>query len=211
MALANVINDTKGAMKGLSNYMHAVSAVESGLEAKIGVLVTQATARQPGQVADYTALQTNARLRNAVTALIDQEYSFANPLNPLNGVVNATALGRNFYNQSLMEGLLFPHKQDVKMRVGNENFMGQLQAIRMQSYQELQGRLIGSAASYTVSRNNMTDLKNYLRHNYGRSPELNNALAAVNQKERLTNAIARDYMRLVGANVGSAQIIEALR
>ena len=196
--------------QGLRNYMNSIRAVEAGLELAIHRAVRRRTNPQHvrGQLPDYSAIAGNDELKEDISDAIDEAYSMDNELHPLYGVVNQERLERNFYNQVLLEDILFPHRNTVKNRVGENNFMDILYGERAKSQQRLQQRLIAGAAGATVAEHDLEPLKEYLTATYG---ALGAELDAVAEKERLTRAIAMDYMRLLGANIGADQIREALR
>lgn len=193
---------------GLKNYMNSVRAVEAGLEVKIYEAVKAKTRPRPGELPDYSKIATNAELQADISTAMDKAYSFDNPLNPLHDVINQQNLGRNFYNQCLLEGLLFPHKNAVKAKLTDDKFMDVLYANRDHSQKALQQQLLGTAANETVAEHSLDQLKQHLTATYGNS--FQTELNAVNEKDKLLRAIALDYMKLLGADVNAEQIKEAI-
>ena len=198
----------KEKVQDLINYTNGVSAVEAGLELAIHNAVKNRTNPEPGALPDYGAISGNEALKTDISNAIDSAYSLDNELHPMHDSVNQANLARNFYNQKLFEEMLFPHKNAVKNKIGEDNLMDILRGARGQSQQVLKQKLIGAAAGETTAQHNLDQLKEYLTNSYG---NIGAELEAVNEKERLTRAIGMDYMRLLGANVGIDQIREAIR
>ena len=193
---------------GLKNQMIGVKAVEAGLETAIHRAVIRRTNPQEGEMPDYSQIPENEDLQNDISRAVDRAYSLNNRLHPCHDGVNNQILRRNFYNQALIQDLLFPHKDLIKRKIKDENFIDILYGARKQSQENLHQELIGKAANATITQFELDPLKQHLTGRYG---AIGQELEAVDDKERLIRAIAMDYMKYLGANVGVDQISEAIR
>jgi hypothetical protein len=191
--------------KGLKSYMYQVEAVEAGLRYDIACAFTGV---RHGEVPDYSRIPEDRALQERIKEAIDANYSFDNEIHPLHGVVDTDRLDRNFFNDALMRGLLFPHQPMVRAAVSEEDFMDQYGAMEKQSQQQLQSRLMGSAAADVVEQSALPDLKQYLKDSYEGINEP--VVDGIENKLQFLQPMTLDMLRLLGGEVTPRQIEDAL-
>ena len=184
--------DTK--VTDLTNYVNAVKVAEADLLTRIHTLVDGATPTTPGVLPDYSRIEAPGAvtLRTDIMSAIDDAYSPANPLHPMHSVVDATAMGQNFYNEALLRNVLFPHGDQLKTEVGKPDLVDKIQAMAGKSQEQLHQRLAGPAGADIVANNNLADLQTYLKAHYA---GIDTEIDAVTDKTQFNSAYAMDILR----------------
>lgn len=189
----------------LTNYVNNVKAVEAGLRYDIHCAFRGVPA---GEVPDYSTIPGNHALQERIQEAIEANYSLDNDIHPLHGTVNTERLERNFFNNALVRGLLFPHENMVKAAVAGPDFMDHYEAYSVQSQKQLQGRLMGLAAGDVVQASGLPDLKQHLKDSYA---GINEALVdSVSDKTMFIKPMTLDMLRILGGEVTHTQIEKAL-
>ncbi len=205
-----VQNSVETKVEDLRNYINAVKVVEADLLTKIHSLVDGATPTVPGQLPDYSRIEdpASSALRTSIVSAIDDAYSPTNPLHPMHHVIDATAMGHNFYNEALLKNLLFPHGDQLKTEVGKPDLVDKLQGAASKSQEQLHQRLAASAGSDVVANHNLADLQTYLKAHYaGIDPEIN----AVTDKTDFNSAYAMDILRQRNFQITPDSIKQAIK
>lgn len=196
--------------KDYRNYSNAVSAVEAGLEVAINQVLRQKHSLQPGELPRYEEIQTDHTIQRAISKEIKKAYSITdNPDHPFHDAINGAAMKKNYFTKGFLEDTLFPHKNEVLKKVKEENFIELLYGLRDESQKQLKQRMLAKVADDIVTSYNLRSLKTHLTTRY---VDLGTELNAVTEKEKLTRAIALDFMRYLGSTqIGIEQIKEAIK
>ena len=207
-------------LNDLRNYTNAAQGVEAGLRFQIHqALINSYGGPLPaGQLPDYARIQDPAQagLRTNIEGIVNDAYSIDNSLHPLNGVINVPALAGNYFNQQMLQNLIFPHRDQVIAAIGEDNFMQTYERLANQGRAQLTQRLSFVAGSGIVSDYTSTppgtelvDLKEFLKNQYGN--EVHDIVDAVTEKTNLINAYGVHFTGLSGLQqVTPAMINQAI-
>lgn len=217
----NVEDLVKQNEANLINYMNAVQGIEAGVRFQIhkALVDSYAGALPAGQLPDYSRIkdQLQANLRTSIETIVNDSYSVANQLHPLNGVVNVANLGSNYFNQCMLQNLIFPHRDEVIAAINQDNFMQVYTGLSLQGQHQLAQRLSAMAGSGIVSNyasaspgTELADLKAFLKGQYGQSVDA--TVDAVTEKRDLINAYGVHFTGLAGLQqVTPEKIVKAIR
>ncbi|MBT4935616.1 hypothetical protein HOL21_02540 [Candidatus Woesearchaeota archaeon] len=181
--------------RDFTNYMNTIKAVEAGLLFHMHQKVQEDTADNPGELPDYSQISGNDALQASLKGIVDNTYSADNELSPFNGVINQDAAGRNFYTNSLLTNLLFPHIGAVKSAIGEDGLVQKIGGYAQKTQNELAQRLLGIAASDIVAEHDLVSLQEHLKDTYA---GINPTIVDSAEKDRLVPAIGLDLLRVTG-------------
>ncbi|PIN76482.1 hypothetical protein COV17_02280 [Candidatus Woesearchaeota archaeon CG10_big_fil_rev_8_21_14_0_10_36_11] len=164
--------------------------------------------QNPGEIPDYSQVPGNGGLQDSLKTIVDEAYSADNDLHPLHDVINQDAAGRNFYTNSLLRNLLFPHADAVKSSVGEAELTQKLTGYAQHSQGELAKRLLGMAASDIVANHELDALRQHLKSTYAGIKE---QVIDTAEKDRLVSAYHLDLLRATGyADITFKKIEDAI-
>ena len=79
----------------------------------------------------------NPKVVEEVKAKIDEVYSLDSKLHPLKDVIKKANLGGNYFNQQMVDGIYFGHKDKLKRGIGSKDYMGEMEREQEDNLKEI--------------------------------------------------------------------------